>query len=95
MKRKHLSDHYGHTHSWVDGTTINVNDYNEVEGMTEITSLVPVHSSFDRNKEQRQEFADKNNNGELGHAYRYHNTLRDTEAWVDPACKVFWKCNFR
>tara|TARA_R100001163_G_scaffold16783_1_gene15076 strand:+ start:208 stop:498 length:291 start_codon:yes stop_codon:yes gene_type:complete len=93
--KKHLSDNYNRTATWESGVTCNFNDYGEVEGMTEIICRYPSETFCKRNDEQRQEFADKNSNGELGRAYRYRSDASGREWYVDFNARVFWLEDYR
>ena len=92
--KKHLSNNYNTKVTWESGVTCNYNEYGEVEGMTEIGTRYPSETFCKRNDEQRQEFADKNSNGEIGKAYRYMS-VGDREWYVDFNAKVFWLEDYR
>ncbi len=71
--------------------SIKYNDALEVEGMTEINKIEPPSSNVTQNRRERQAFADVNNNGKIGRAFRYYSDCNHKEAWVDVDAKVFWE----
>lgn len=71
------------------------NDNGEIVECVEIQTCWPFDGAWARNKEQRQEAADKNNNGQLGKQARFYNDCRGVEMWVDVDCRVWWEENCR
>ena len=72
-----------------------LNDKGESVECVEIATCWPTETSVARNKKERQEAADKHNNGKLGKIGRFFNDFRGCEMWVDVDCKVWWEENFR
>tara|TARA_Y100001938_G_C7879645_1_gene324380 strand:+ start:423 stop:656 length:234 start_codon:yes stop_codon:yes gene_type:complete len=66
------------------------NDSGEIVECVEIMTCWPSESSWRLNAAQRQEAADKNNNGKLGKQARFYNSLRGVEMWVDTEARVWW-----
>ena len=56
----------------------------------EIATCYPSEPWWALNKKQRQEAADKNNNGKLGQAARFYNSTNGVEQWVDIEARVWW-----
>ena len=66
------------------------NDNGEIVDCVEIATCWPTDSAWESNRKQRQEHADKNNNGELGRAARFYNSTNGVEQWVDTEARVWW-----
>ena len=71
-----------------------LNDKGESVECVEIATCWPTETSLARNKKERQEAADKHNNGKLGKAQRFFSA-NDIEMYVDIDCKVWWEENCR
>ena len=66
------------------------NKSGEIVDCVEIATKYPSTTWWELNKKQRQEAADKNNNGELGQAARFWRNNRGVECWVDTEARVWW-----
>ena len=66
------------------------NKSGEIVDCVEIATKYPSTTWWELNKKQRQEHADKNNNGELGKAGRFYHNNRGVECWVDTEARVWW-----
>ena len=66
------------------------NKSGEIVDCVEIATKYPSTTWWELNKKQRQEAADKNNNGELGKAGRFYHNNRGVEQWVDTEARVWW-----
>ena len=66
------------------------NDNGEIVDCVLIVTCWPTDSDWESNRKQRQEHADKNNNGELGQAARFYNSTNGVEQWVDTEARVWW-----
>ena len=62
----------------------------EIVDCVQIGTCWPTDSAWESNRKQRQEHADKNNNGELGKAGRFYHNNRGVECWVDTEARVWW-----
>ena len=62
----------------------------EIVDCVQIGTCWPTDSAWESNRKQRQEHADKNNNGELGRAARFYNSTNGVEQWVDTEARVWW-----
>ena len=66
------------------------NDNGEIVDCEQIATCYPSDAWWELNKKQRQEHADKNNNGELGRKARFYNSTNGVEKWVDTEARVWW-----
>ena len=66
------------------------NNNGEIVDCVEIMTCYPTESAWRLNAMQRQEHADKNNNGKLGKQARFYNSLRGVEMWVDTEARCWW-----
>tara|TARA_R100000734_G_scaffold4946_2_gene4373 strand:- start:233 stop:487 length:255 start_codon:yes stop_codon:yes gene_type:complete len=66
------------------------NEKGEIVNCSEIATCYPSDTWWELNKKQRQEAADRNNNGKLGKAGRFYNSTNGVEMWVDTEARVWW-----
>ena len=66
------------------------NKSGEIVDCVEIATKYPSTTWWELNKKQRQEAADKNNNGERGKEGRFYNSTNGVEQWVDTEARVWW-----